>query len=233
MEKKKLTQEQKRLDADLWIIGLVTMGIFMGYAMFGQQLISFVKNNDIAVLFRVLVNAAVQFGVAGLGMTIVCVIRKEKFTSFGLTSKNLMKAVLGTLLCFVPYICHKVFIDDFTGYAPFSVMITEDVLKSNLLIAIVGMIIIAIAWGFFEGFNYVVICEKINQRYPSKNQWLDYGAIFCAIFCILFHPFNTSFWGIVEIIADFIAIYGMLIVKKKTGNAWGCVLAFCFIWNAL
>ena len=35
------------------------------------------------------------------------------------------------------------------------------------------------------------------------------------------------------LITTFIAIYGMLIVKKKTGNAWGCVLAFCFIWNAL
>ena len=48
-----------------------------------------------------------------------------------------------------------------------------------------------------------------------------------------FPPFSTSFWGIVEIITTVIAIYGMLMVKKKTGNAWGCVFAFCFIWNAI
>ena len=88
-------------------------------------------------------------------------------------------------------------------------------------------------WGFFEGFNYAVVCEKIDRRYPSKKKWLDYGALTCAIICILLHPFSTSFWGIVEIITTFIAIYGMLIVRKKTGNAWGCVFAFCFIWNAI
>jgi len=25
----------------------------------------------------------------------------------------------------------------------------------------------------------------------------------------------------------------MLIVKAKTNNAWGCIFAFVFIWNAL
>ena len=84
-----------------------------------------------------------------------------------------------------------------------------------------------------EGFNYVVICDKINRRYSCKNQWLDYGAITCAVVGVLFHPLSISFWGIVEMLTTFLAIYGMLIVKKKTGNAWGCVFAFCFIWNAL
>ena len=31
----------------------------------------------------------------------------------------------------------------------------------------------------------------------------------------------------------FAAIYGMLLVKRETGNAWGCVAAFLLIWNAL
>ena len=68
------------------------------------------------------------------------------------------------------------------------------------------MALIVLVWGFFEGFNYVVICDKINRRYPTTNEWLDYGAITCAIVCILFHPFSTSFWGIVEIITTVIAI---------------------------
>lgn len=30
------------------------------------------------------------------------------------------------------------------------------------------------------------------------------------------------------------SVMGMaLIVKKKARNAWGCVFAFCFIWNAM
>ena len=193
----------------------------------------FVKDDSISVIPRLFLNAVVQFGVAGLGITIVCIWRKEKFTNFGLTLKNIFKAILGTIICFIPSVCYIFLSGRFNGYHPFSILITDNVIASGIPFSIIGMFLIVIVWGFFEGFNYAVICEKINRRYPSNNQWLDYGAITCAIICILFHPFSISFWGIVEIITTFIAIYGMLIVRKKTGNAWGCVFAFCFIWNAI
>jgi hypothetical protein len=150
-----------------------------------------------------------------------------------LTRNNILKAIIGTVICFVPSICYIFLSGQFTGYQPFSILIADDVIASGIPFSILGMALIVLVWGFFEGFNYVVICDKINRRYPTTNEWLDYGAITCAIVCILFHPFSTSFWGIVEMITTFIAIYGMLIVKKKTGNAWGCVFAFCFIWNAM
>lgn len=233
MKKQVLTTEQKRLETDLWIIALVTLGVFLFYAVMGNQLMNFVKNSNISVIPRLLLNAGVQFGIAGLGITIVCILRKEKFTLFGLIKKNTIKAIVGTILCFAPYICYIFISRQFNGYSPFSILITDDVMASGVPLSIIGMALIVVIWGFFEGFNYVVVCEKINRRHPPKNQWLDYGAITCAIVCLLFHPFSTSFWGIVEIITTFIAIYGMLIVKKKTENAWGCIFAFCFIWNAL
>ncbi|WP_050610894.1 hypothetical protein [Ligilactobacillus agilis] len=90
-----------------------------------------------------------------------------------------------------------------------------------------------IRYFMLSSFSYVVICDKINKRYPTTGEWLDYGAIVCAIVCILFHPFSISFLGFVEIITVFTAIYGMLITYKKTGNSWGAIFAFCFIWNAL
>jgi len=233
MAKQQLTAEQKRLENDLWIILLVTLGVFLCYAAMGNQFKSYVTNSNISVIPRLLLNAGIQYGVAGLGVTIVCILRKERFTQFGLTKNNLINAVIGTILCFAPYICYIFASGQFKGYQPFNILITDYVIASGLPLSILGMALIVIVWGFFEGFNYVIICDKINKRYPSKNQWLDYGAITCAAFCILFHPFSISFWGIVEIITTIAAIYGMLIVKKKTGNAWGCVLAFCFIWNAL
>ena len=232
MAKQKLTDEQKRLDIDLWIIILVTLGVFLFYTVTGKQLMSFVANSSISVIPRLLLNAGVQFGIAGLGITIVCIFRKENFTYFGLTRKNLFKTIIWTIICFVPSTCYIFLSGQFNGYQPFSILITDDVIASGIPFSILGMALIVLVWGFFEGFNYVVICDKINKRYPTTNQWLDYGAAICAIVCILFHPFSTSFWGIIEIITTFIAIYGMLIVKKKTGNAWGCVFAFCFIWNA-
>ena len=233
MKKQQLSAEQKRLETDIWIIALVTLGVFLFYGATGKQLMNFVTNSNISVVLRLLLNAGVQFGVAGLGITIVCILRKENFTHFGLTRKNLFKTTIGAIICFVPSICYIFLSGQFNGYQPFGILITNDVIASGIPFSILGMALIVLVWGFFEGFNYVVICDKINRRYPTTNQWLDYGAIICAIVCILFHPFSTSFWGIIEIITTFIAIYGMLIVKKKTGNAWGCVFAFCFIWNAI
>lgn len=233
MKKQQLSTEQKKSDTDLWIIAFVTFGTFLLYAALRNQLMDFVMNDSISIVPRLLLNAAVQFGIAGLGITIVCILRKENFTYFGLTRTNIFKAISGTILCFVPSIFYIFLSGQFNGYHPFRILITDDVIASGIPFSIIGMALIIVVWGFFEGFNYVVICDKINRRYPSKNQWLDYGAIVCAIIGVLFHPLSVSFWGITEVITTFIAIYGMLIVKKKTGNAWGCVFAFCFIWNAI
>ena len=61
MAKQKLTDEQKRLDTDLWIIILVTLGVFLFYTVTGKQLMSFVANSSISVIPRLLLNAGVQF----------------------------------------------------------------------------------------------------------------------------------------------------------------------------
>ena len=233
MAKQQLSAEQKRLETDIWIIALVTFGVFLCYAAMGSQLRDFVTDSNISVIPRLLLNAAIQFGVAGLGITIVCVLRKEKYTGFGLTRKISFKAIIGTMICFIPSIFCIFLSGQFSGYQPFSILITEDVIAAGIPFSIIGMALIIVVWGFFEGFNYAVVCEKIDRRYPSKKKWLDYGALTCAVICILLHPFSTSFWGIVEILTTFIAIYGMLMVRKQTGNAWGCVFAFCFIWNAI
>ena len=233
MVKHQLSAEQKRLDTDLWIIALVTLGVFLCYAAMGTQLWDYATDSSISVIPRLLLNAAIQFGVAGLGITIVCVLRKERFTHFGLRRKNAFKAIIGTIISFIPSICYIFLSGQFSGYQPFSILITDDVIESGFPFSTIGMALIIVVWGFFEGFNYAVVCEKIDRRYPSKKKWLDYGAVTCAIICILFHPFSISFWGIVEMITTFISIYGMLMVRKQTGNAWGCVFAFCFIWNAI
>ena len=88
------------------------------------------------------------------------------------------------------------------------------------------------AWGFFEGFNYAVIAEIVSRRHPSESKYFDWGVLVAAIMGILFHPIHFDILGIIDFIVTFIALYGMLIVRKRTGNSWGCVFAFIFIWNA-
>lgn len=232
MVRKQLTAKQKRSDIDLWIIGLVTLGVYLTFVIMGKQIMGYITNSNISVIPRLFLNAALQFGIAGLGITIVCILRKERFTQYGLHANNTFKAIIGTVICFIPYIIYISVTGQFKGYQPFRISITKDVLSSGIPTSLWGMALIILVWGFFEGFNYVVIHKKINKRYPSPNPWMDYGAITCAIICILFHPFSLSIIGLFDMATIFIAIYGMLIVKRMTGNAWGCVFAFCFIWNA-
>jgi hypothetical protein len=233
MNKKQLSIEQKRLDTDIWIITLSTFAVYVIYILFGKQLFSVAQDKSIPILARLLISSALQYGIAGLGITIVCIIRRERFTSFGLKLHGSIKAIVLSLLCFVPYFLLMLFSRQIKSYEPLSIMITDDVLSSGYLIRIFGMLVIAIIWGFFEGFNYIVISDKINRRYPSKNLWFDKGAITCAIICVLFHSINFTILGLLEVITTFILIYGILLVKKYTNNAWGCVFVFLFLWNAI
>lgn len=230
---KSLTPEQKRADVDIWIILIATLGTFLLYTAFRESLMAYIANPQEPVIWRLLCNAVFQFGIAGLGITVVCLLRRERFSRFGLVKKNAAKSILGAAGAFIPYLIFVFVSGRFTGYQPFQILITQDVLRSVFPLNVLGMLLIVIVWGFFEGINYAVISHKLNTRYPCKNKWLDVGAITCAVVCILFHPLDFSLYGIIEMLTTFAAIYGMLIVKKQTNNAWGCVFAFCFIWNAI
>ena len=231
--KKTLTDEQKKLDIDLWIIALTAMAAYMIYAMIGSRLMAFCKDSSISVWPRLFAAAPLQFGIAGLGITIVCILRKESFMSFGLRKENVFKAIGATVLCFAPYIIYIFVSGQFEGYEPLSIMVTPDLHKAGIIATIIGTLIIAVFWGFFEGFNYAVICNIIDRRYPVDSKFFSWGALVCTLMGILFHPMSFDLLGIIELITTFIGLYGMLIVYKRTNNAWGCVFAFLFIWNAI
>ncbi len=231
--KRTLTAEQKKLDANLWIIALITMAVYCLYAVIGSRFMEFCKDSSISVWPRLFEAAAWEFGIAGLGITVVCIIRKLSFLSFGLKKENALKAVLGTVACFVPYIAYIVLSGQFEGYKPLSIMVTPDLHKAGILTTIIGTLIVAVVWGFFEGFNYAVIAEFVSRRYPVKSKFFDWGALVCTIMGILFHPIHFDTLGMIDFVTTFIALYGMLMVRKYTKNSWGCVFAFLFIWNAL
>lgn len=234
MEKEHLSLERKRADADLYMISISTIVILGIYMAFKSSIDTFAKNENVYILLRTFVSALVEFGVAGLGITIVCIYRKESFIGYGLNSKKVIRTILLSILVFVPNIIFEIVIGGATSYMPFQkVWITKEVISSAVPINFIGILLIAIAWGFFEGFNYVVITDKINTCFPSSNKWLDWGAIVCSIVCILIHGIiGVSFSSIIEMFTVFIIIYGMLMVRKFTGNAWGCVFIFVFLWNA-
>ena len=222
-----IKERKKKLTIDLWIIALVTIAVYIVYGVFGSRIMSFCKNSDISVWPRLLMAAALEFGIAGLGITIVGLMRKESFASFGLRWENAIKAVLWTIVFFLPYILFIFLSGQFEGYEPLSIMVTPDLHKAGIVATIIGTLVIAVVWGFFEGFNYVVICEKINRRFPVKTKFFDWGALVVSIMGILFHPMSFSIQGIIEIVTTFIAIYGMLQVRKVYKNAFFSVHLEC------
>lgn len=232
-KRRTLTAEQKKLDANLWIIALITMAVYCIYGVFGSGIMTFCKDSSISVWPRLFASAALEFGIAGLGITVVCLIRKLSFVSFGLKKENAIKAIVGTVICFIPYIAYIILSGQFEGYEPCSVIVTPDLHKAGLLTTIVGTLIIAVVWGFFEGFNYAVIAEFISKRYPLKSKFFDLGALVCTLMGIMFHPIHFDTLGIIDLVTTFVALYGMLMVRKYTKNSWGCVFAFIFIWNAI
>lgn len=145
-----------------------------------------------------------------------------------------MISIVLCIFCFVPYIIFSAVTKQITSYLPFqSVWMTKEAISSGFPVNVVTMLVITTAWGFFEGFNYVVISDKINQRYPSKNRLLNWGAIICAVMCILIHGMiGVTLESSIEMFTIMIIIYGMLVIREITGNAWGCIFIFVFLWNA-
>ncbi|HHW17755.1 MAG TPA: hypothetical protein GXX30_02485 [Firmicutes bacterium] len=116
------------------------------------------------------------------------------------------------------HIAYRAAAGTLTSWFPFKTTLQmKELLASDLATKVLGIGITAVAWGFFEGFNYVVIIDKINKRYPPKNLWLNPGAIGCGLFCLLIHGLvGVTPDALVEAVTVFIIIYGMLVVKAYT-----------------
>lgn len=234
----KCTKERKKqLTVDLWIILIVTMAVLGIVLMgFGNQINQLADDSSVNILLRVLIiGLCGQFGIAGLGITIVCLIRKESFLKFGLNTKNLFPALGLSLLCCVPDFVYCLLSGRVHAWCPFwDVNTTPEVLSSAFPYNVLAFLVTALCWGFFEGFNYVVIRDKISELYPSKHRFFDWGALVCAVMCILVHgAVGVTPDALIEMLTTMILIYGMLIVRKETGNTWGCILIFFVYWNAL
>lgn len=230
------TNRKKQLLVDLAIIGL-TMGLaFLILILVGNKMNSFTYNRSVNIVLRVAaVGFGAQFVMAGLGICIVCLIRKEAFSRFGLTRKKLVPAVFLSLACCIPSLLYQIFIGSFDGWCPmWQVNTTPEVLTSGFPENVIAFMITVVCWGFFEAFNYVVIQDKISELCPSKLRFWDMGACICAVMCILVHGMvGVTPDSLIQMVTTLIIIYGMLIVKKETGNAWGCVAVFVLYWNAV
>lgn len=227
------TIKYEDIDRDLLIIASITGLVFILLIVFQGRLMSFIKDANVGIMYRTIVAAGLQFGIAGLGIAMVMIYRKESFQDYNLIKSNTLRSVGLSFILFLPYLIYILISGQFEGYSPLSVMVTKDVIQSGFPGNVIGILIIATAWGFFEGFNYVVISAKIDQRYPVNSIFFSWGALICTVMCILVHgAIGVTADKMIELACIIILIYGMLIVKNRLRNAWGIIFVFMFLWNA-
>jgi len=224
--------KRKALFDALFIIGM-TFVVLMIISTFQESIYGIIRNEAVPLLPRVLLISAVQLAIAGLGVIIIAILRRESFRSHGLKRKGALRSILLSALCFLPHLLYLFVTGQVTSYLPLQgVTITEEVLSAGFPVNALGMLLIAVAWGFFEGFNYVFICDKINVVFPPKK-FLDWGALFCGISCFLVHgAIGVTLDDIAQMLTALCIVYGMLLVRRFTDNAWGSVFVFVFLWNS-
>lgn len=222
----------KKYGVDLIIVGLFVLIVYGILGVFYMLLK--IDIGALPILVQTLIGALFQFGLMGLGIVVICVRNKESFLNFGLKKEKLILTIILSILVCLPSLIFQIFTNKNLSYFPLqNVNFTKPVLAAGFPINIVGMIIIIVTWGFFEGFSYVVISDRINKLLSPKSLLINWGAIICGIFCLVIHVLlgqSYSFWGT---ITEFVLIYGMLVVYHYTGNAWGCVLIFLLFWSGV
>lgn len=235
MKKKELSIKQKEANKDLNIIIVSTLIALIIYLFFGNNIMNFAKTSDANIWLRFIPIMLIQFGLGGLGSLIVILYRKEKLKDYGLVKNNIFKTIIWSLAVCIPSFVFMLANNEVNSYLPLQGCFFTDIfLSTTFPTNVIGYLLIAITWGFFEGFNYVVISKKINERYVSENKWLNYGAIVCGIICVLIHGMiGFDLYTLFKALTTFIIIYGMLMVKEKNNNAWGCILIFLLFWNAI
>ena len=230
-----ITKEEKtHAKQDLLVLALITMLPLIIYVMFGDAIMEFGRNSANNIWLRFLPVLLIQFGQAGLGASVVMLRRKESFKSYGFRTGNTIKAILLAVAAFLPHLLFVLLIEGKQRYTPFMGMfLTKEILTQNIPLNWLGYGIVIVVWGFFEGFTYLAWSRKINLLLPSKSKWINWGAFFCGVICVLIHGMvGLNVETLLEGATAFIFVYCVLASKDILNNGWGCIFSFMFLWNA-
>lgn len=225
---------KKTAKIDITIIMFVSLISAILYIALEGIIMDYGRELSNSLFLRFMPVLTIQFGMSVLGILIVLLKNKERLSDYGLVKKNAVSSIIGCLLASIPTIVFLWLTNDIHGFLPFQGMfLTKEILHSPFPINIMGYLIIALVWGLGEGMFYVVLSKKINTLKQPKKFW-NLGAFICALIAIAIHGMiGFDIKTIVEAIATFILMYGSIIVYDKTNNAWGNILIFIVIWNAL
>lgn len=227
-------RNKQKIKRDLVVIFLASLVPMIIYLVFEQSWRAFNQNGSINFWYKFVLQSLIAYCLAGLGFTIVMLWRKEGFSSYGLVKKNTISSILMSILVFLPHLVFLVITKGFHGYAPMSgAIIYDSIMDRPFLQRFFCMIVVFLIWGFCEGFTYVFVSQKINSLLSKQNRFLNVGAVIGGIICVMMHGgIALNVVSLFDALTMFIFVYGILTVKDINKNAWGCIFAFLFLWNA-
>lgn len=234
MSKQEEIPVQASAKKDIFIIMTISFLSAALYIALEGVIMDYGRNRSNPLFLRFLPVLLIQSGMSCLGTLVVFIKNKEKIVAYGFVKKNALVSIAGCLLVSVPTVLYLWLTDDIHGFLPFQGMfLTKEILQSVFPLNLLGYLIIALVWGLGEGLFYVVLSDKINLLKAPGKIW-NLGAFVGAVIAIAIHGmlgFDAK--TIIEALATFILMYGSLVIYHKTGNAWGNILIFFVVWNAL
>ncbi len=228
-----LKKQRMRLIFDITMIVVITIFAVGFYYFNKDSILTIAVDKNYNILIRALIVGSLHFAVAGLGMCIVIIIRKEKFEDYGLNGKSLLKTLSHSFVLLVAFLAVTVLRGTWRLVYPFrQIWITEQLLEAPIAIMLICLLFFVVFCGFFEGLNYAYLSRKINRLWPAKNIFLSPGPILVGLLGFAVHSLlGINGWE--HSVQTFFLIYGMLLIYENTKNAWGCVVIFGLLWNAL
>ncbi len=192
------------------------------------------KTNGPPPVVAVLPVLLIQFGMSCLGILIVLLKNREKLSVYGLVRYHAGQSLAGCILVSIPTVVFLFATNEMHGFLPFQGMfLTKEILNASVPFNVFGYMVIALTWGFGEGLFYIVLADKINLLYNPVG-FFNQGAFLCAIISIAIHGmFGFDFMTLLEALVTFVLMYGSLVIWQRTENAWGNILIFFVVWNAL
>lgn len=229
-----LNKKKSQVLIDVILFFAISSLIYLIYGLNAKSIVGFITDNNINVFIRALAVCFAHFCQAGAVFVFLMLIRKEKFSEFGLVKHNLMPCVAYSsilLLLYESILCIRGY---WRLFYPFKTLcVSEELLfASPFYMTVLGAVVFTIVCGFFESFNYIYIVKKLDQLFPVKNVFLKPGPIIVSILGYMGHALMgiTGWEGSLPLL---LLLYGTLVVYEKTENAWGCVGIFFLIWFTL
>lgn len=229
-----MNESLKSVKKDIAIILAISFVSAILFITLGGMIMDYGHDVSHSLFFRFLPVFFIQFGMSCLGVTIVLLKNKETLSKHGLVRKKILQSLIGCLIVSIPTVAFLFATNDIHGFLPFQGMfLTNDILRAPIPLNAIGYLVIALTWGLGEGLFYVVLADKINFIYKPKKLW-NVGAFICAIISIAIHGMiGVDLVALFEALATFILMYGSLVIRQRTENAWGNILIFFLVWNAL